>query len=753
MRQDVLEYLLSNPAALDNFIVDNSNIDQVSKWLNELNARLSSGTISSSPNAPVAVLNCDFLVADNKTAHKTDMFIHEGFIIRRGFKTTVRITLNRKPVDNEKVSLNFETGANPVAMAETLVKLPITAEGKDKNQRWQQKNSFSDENGKFVVMMEFVPPTDSIIGRYRCNMSIGTIDSAQATKVPYGNMILLFNPWCNEDEVFLASETHRQEYVLEEDGALFYGTHFRIGMAKWRHGQFEKDILDICLDLLDEDSRYLAHPSKTIQDRRSACKLSRMLTALINCNDDKGVLLGRWDGDYADGAKPTSWNGSVKILKKWSDSKHAPVKYGQCWVFSGVLTTCLRALGIPARSVTNFQSAHDSESSITVDEFVDDDGNNLEIAGSSDSVWNFHVWNEAWMKRFDLNQEEDDDGWQACDATPQEESFGLMQCGPVPVKAIKDGRIWVNHDAAFVYAEVNSDRCYWHRNKAGHFDLIKRNKNAIGKNISTKAVGAFEREDVTKYYKYAEGSKEERESFDRAYAHGSKPRYQAGQIIAKDGEKFDVEIKFPPTNSNKAVGEDFQFEVLVKNYTNLDVADANVTVLVHTATDNAAKKHLVKKQKGKDIAIPAQGKCQINVPIKFDDYNGKLVDHNSFKITATCAIGETMFVDTGSMQLNGPKCVELIVPKQTRVDEKMECYVNIKNPLPIKMEHITIELEGYGIHGGVWNVPDLSIAPGEEKKMGPLEVTPTRRGRVYMYLDVDSKQVENMKSEAMFFCK
>ena len=48
-------------------------------------------------------------------------------------------------------------------------------------------------------------------------------------------------------------------------------------------------------------------------------------------------------------------------------------------------------------------------------------------------------------------------------------------------------------------------------------------------------------------------------------------------------------------------------------------------------------------------------------------------------------------------------------------------------------------------------VPDLCIEAGQEKKMGPLEVTATRRGACFMYVDVDSKSVENMKCDAQFF--
>lgn len=84
-----------------------------------------------------------------------------------------------------------------------------------------------------------------------------------------------------------------------------------------------------------------------------------------------------------------------------------PVKYGQCWVFSAVVVTskcvhctmicsthhanltcvlCVifyhsiavcRALGIPCRSVTNFVSAHDTNDSMTIDRFFNEDGDEL----------------------------------------------------------------------------------------------------------------------------------------------------------------------------------------------------------------------------------------------------------------------------------------------------------------------------------------------------------------------------------------
>lgn len=58
----------------------------------------------------------------------------------------------------------------------------------------------------------------------------------------------------------------------------------------------------------------------------------------VNSLDDNGVLVGNWTGDYAQGTNPSAWAGSVDILRAYHGTG-APVRYGQCWVFAGVMTT------------------------------------------------------------------------------------------------------------------------------------------------------------------------------------------------------------------------------------------------------------------------------------------------------------------------------------------------------------------------------------------------------------------------------
>lgn len=58
----------------------------------------------------------------------------------------------------------------------------------------------------------------------------------------------------------------------------------------------------------------------------------------VNAQDDNGAIMGNWTRNFEGGTAPTEWMGSSLILRKFLKERK-PVKYGQCWVFAGVMTT------------------------------------------------------------------------------------------------------------------------------------------------------------------------------------------------------------------------------------------------------------------------------------------------------------------------------------------------------------------------------------------------------------------------------
>ncbi|RXG50972.1 Hemocyte protein-glutamine gamma-glutamyltransferase [Armadillidium vulgare] len=209
------------------------------------------------------------------------------------------------------------------------------------------------------------------------------------------DLYILFNPWCKDDLVYLEDEAGREEYVMNDKGKVYVGAYRTPRGRHWAFGQFE----DVCLPV----ACYILELSRLPHSERgNPVQVVRAVSAGVNSNDENGILVGKWDGEYSDGIAPYKWTGSVGILDEYVKNSFTPVRYGQCWVFSALATTICRALGIPCRSVTNFVSAHDTNSSLTIDKFFDKDGNEIEGGPDGDnwdSVWNFHVWNDVWMAR------------------------------------------------------------------------------------------------------------------------------------------------------------------------------------------------------------------------------------------------------------------------------------------------------------------------------------------------------------------
>uniref|UniRef100_F6QUA3 protein-glutamine gamma-glutamyltransferase n=1 Tax=Ciona intestinalis TaxID=7719 RepID=F6QUA3_CIOIN len=727
------EYIDRNPHLLDNYVIDNVDEETIQKWLDKVSG--------PAPTEVLQILRVNYKKETNCVDHHTDKYIHNSLVVRRAATFDLGLVFknrNYRPAKDDIV-LEFTIGSDPTIKNETKIRVPVgdSLQGS----KWTCMKINEDEVTKEVTLQVNIPP-DAIIGRYKLTVEVATElkDGRQKERKVKPDIVVLFNPFKPADPVYMESSVEREEYVLNDTGRIYVGQWYRIGAKDWLFGQFEEGILDIALKLLREHTNAQKNATKSLKKRASPAYCSRLLSAMVNCNDDNGVLWGRWDGKYEEGVKPTTWSGSVAILKQWNQTKMNPVKYGQCWVFSGLLTTVLRALGIPARSITNFNSAHDTEYNMTIDKFLTEDGESAE--GTGDSIWNFHVWNEGFFRRPDLPKGYD--GWQAVDATPQEESSGVMQCGPAPIKAIKNGEIYIGSDTNFVFAEVNADRVFWEVNDEGEVTkMVKNDKRHVGRNISTKAVGSDEREDVTLQYKFAEGSEEERVAFERAYAHGRKAPYHEKFVVEEEG---NIKIDINPVG-DVINGSDVSISVKVTNAKGVD-CDATITTVIHTMLNNEERKRLLKRSRG--TRKIAAGKDDVeSFKFGFGDYGRHLSDENVIRVTTTVRVKETnkLYVDQYDIQIESPQCLELICADELKVREYQPIRFKITNPLKVAMTSAVFSLQGSGISSGKsFEVPS-PIEPGETYTSPEMEVRPYRSSRATTILgDFDCNEIWNIKA-------
>uniref|UniRef100_A0A3B3UH76 Transglutaminase 5, like n=1 Tax=Poecilia latipinna TaxID=48699 RepID=A0A3B3UH76_9TELE len=414
-------------------------------------------------------------LAENQQRHRTNGFRNsKELVVRRGAPFNISVKLKGRPFNPQTDSLRIKTvsawhkSAFATSCTMNLQELSVTVSS----------------------------PASAPVGCYKFQLYVFTQDGQKSFVV--GDFILLCNPWCSEDAVYIPFEDQREEYVLSDSGLLFMGTPNNLVSRPWSFDLYEPGILEACLDLLKVSPQHQKNRKKDYMNRSNPVYISRVVSAMINSEDDCGVLKGNWTGDFKQGVSPSKWTGSGDILRLWVKSGYSPVKYGQCWVFAAVMCTVMRVLGIPSRVITNFNSAHDTNANLVIEEYYSETGQKLNR--SNDSIWNFHVWVECWMRRSDLEPKMD--GWQVLDPTPQERSGGVFCCGPAPVKGIRNQRTDLIYDIPFVYAAVNADV---HTIILSSHDQVvgfSKDTERIGSLICTKAIGYPRVQNITGDYKW-----------------------------------------------------------------------------------------------------------------------------------------------------------------------------------------------------------------------------------------------------------
>ncbi|XP_078360108.1 coagulation factor XIII A chain-like isoform X2 [Oculina patagonica] len=652
---------------------------------------------------------------ENRRAHHTDKYEHSNLIVRRGQSFDVTLTFNRAyEALKDTIILQFVVGFRPQESKGSIIRVPVKLTKEYVYGAWSVV--FAQVNSE-NVRLRVTPPADAVVGRYQFYVETksdvpGTEKQPEFRYQYPEEMIVLFNPWCKEDTVYLDQEASREEYVLNDSGRIWMGTAKKNFGMPWNFGQFEDVSLNSCLWLLERAQLATAA-------RANPLRVTRCISAMANFNDqDGGVLFGRWDGKYPrDTTPPTAWSGSVTILEQFWQRKNV-VKFAQCWVFSGLVTTLLRAIGIPTRSVTNFASAHDSDASMTIDFHFDEDGKPLKEL--DDSIWNFHVWNESWFKRPDLP--DGHDGWQAHDATPQETSYGVFRCGPASVKAVKQGEVYLPFDTNFVFAEVNGDRVFWEVEENGEMNVIRVDKKCIGKMISTKAVGSDQRDDITHEYKHPEGSIQERRAVEMAYKYSSR-KDQAIYGLPTEDVKFSFELP-----DDVPIGKDVSVALKMKNTTYKSrTVRGKITGMIGFYTGIPCKDL---KEEAFEVTVEPRQERSFVLDFPAALYLDKCEADGGLKVyvKATVKENDQQFASYDTVDFQKPDLNMTITRGEARVGKDFEVKLSFINPLPVKITGGQWYIETSGANPKSKKIPNSATVPEGKEVQTSFKLTPYRVG-------------------------
>ena len=92
------------------------------------------------------------------------------------------------------------------------------------------------------MKVKVVPAANAMIGQYRMHVVTKLLKGGDATlltrfELPDEDIYVIFNPWCQEDDVYLDDVASRQEYVLNDHGAIWVGSARNNSPRPWNFGQ------------------------------------------------------------------------------------------------------------------------------------------------------------------------------------------------------------------------------------------------------------------------------------------------------------------------------------------------------------------------------------------------------------------------------------------------------------------------------------------------------------------------------------
>lgn len=267
--------------------------------------------------------------------------------------------------------------------------------------------------------------------------------------------------------------------------------------------------------------------------------------------------------------------------------------------------------------------------------------------------------------------------------------------------------------------------------------LLRTDILGIGKLISTKAAGRFEREDITHTYKPEEKTEEERATMLKALRQSENlfARYYLNEDF--NDIQFDFELK-----DDIKIGSPFDVCLLITNRSH----DQNYKVAVILRVDVVTYRGKIGdavKITNQEVSVTARNTHEVRLNVTYNEYFKRLVDQCAFNISCFATVLETKYEYYGQDDFRVRKPdIKIVLQGIAKQGKELTADIYLENPLPVPMRKGEFTVEGPGIKKH--RIKVKSTVNSGEKAIGQFKFTPPTPGRQNIAAKFISKELDDV---------
>lgn len=267
--------------------------------------------------------------------------------------------------------------------------------------------------------------------------------------------------------------------------------------------------------------------------------------------------------------------------------------------------------------------------------------------------------------------------------------------------------------------------------------LLRKDILGIGKFISTKAAGRFEREDITHMYKPDEKTEEERTTMLKALR-------QSENLFARYylNEDFnDIQFNFELKDDIK-IGSPFDVCLLMSNRSHDQNYKVAVTLRVDVVTYTGKVGDSV-KMTHQEVSVTSRSSHEVRLNVTYNEYFKRLIDQCAFNISCFAQVLETKYeyYAQDDFRVRKPD-IKIVLQGIAKQGKELTADIYLENPLPTPLKKGEFTVEGPGIKK--LKIKVKGTVNSGEKATGQFKFTPPIPGRQNIAAKFISKELDDV---------